>query len=303
MTYNGGSMRRVGICAFFVMAVVLSATAQNISYRVHTEAEVMDRLKLAAAKNEDRQATLKKLFADEACGGDRLVEQAVKHEKLGNVVCTWPGDTDDEILVTAHFDKVHAGMGVTDNWSGAAMLPSLLYGVDGTPRKHTYVFVGFTGEEDGLVGSQFYASHLTNEQRAKIKAVINMDTLGLGPTEIWTSRADPELLKDLVAVATALKISVTTMNVDQAGSTDSESFAKYKIPRMTLHSLTQDTFPILHSDKDQMNAIKPDDYYASYKVITAFLAYLDGKLPVTRNSATASETASQSARSATEIAH
>jgi hypothetical protein len=69
------------------------------------------------------------------------------------------------------------------------------------------------------------------------------------------------------------------MNVENVGSTDSESFAKYKIPRMTLHSLTSQTFPLLHTDKDQFNVIKPDDYYGSYRLITVFLAYLDGKLP------------------------
>jgi putative aminopeptidase FrvX len=273
-------MSRLLVALFTVLTVVFPATAQTINFRVHTQEEILDRLKLAAAQNEERQAALKKLFADESCAGDRLTDQAVKHEKLGNVICTLPGETPDTILVTAHYDKVKPGMGVTDNWSGASMLPSLLYGVDGAQRKHTFIFIGFTGEEDGLVGSEFYASHLTKEQRSHIRAVINMDTLGLGPTEVWTSRADPQLLKDLINVAVALHASVAGMNVDNAGSTDSESFAKYKIPRMTLHSLTQETFPILHSDKDQMSVIKPDDYYTSYKVISAFLVYLDGTLPL-----------------------
>lgn len=248
----------------------------------------MARLKQAASSNEERQATLKNLFTAEGCSGDRLAQEAVKHAKLGNVICTLPGQTDEVIVVGAHFDKVKAGMGVTDNWSGASMLPSLLYGLSGSPRKHTFIFIGFTDEEEGMVGSAYYASHLTKEQRAKVKAMINMDTLGLGPTEVWTSHADPALVQDMIAVAGTLHIPFMGRNVESVGTTDSESFAKYKIPRMTLHSLTQETLPILHSDKDQFNVIHPDDYYASYRLITVFLAYLDNKLAAAASTAAAS---------------
>jgi hypothetical protein len=52
---------------------------------------------------------------------------------------------------------------------------------------------------------------------------------------------------------------------------------------MTLHSVTQETLPILHSDKDQLSAIRADDYYTSYRLITVFLAYLDSKVPAGSN--------------------
>jgi putative aminopeptidase FrvX len=276
-------MPRLPLLALVLVCASVATFAQNVAYRLHPQEQIMERLKLAADKNEDRQATLKKLFAEEDCTGQRLSDQPVKHAKLGNVVCTLPGETDQVVLVTAHFDKVSHGMGVTDNWSGASLLPSLLYGLSGTPRKHTFVFIGFTDEEKGMVGSQFYASHLSNDQRAKIHAVINMDTLGLGPTEVWSSHADPDLVRDMVAVGVALHTNLIGMNVEQIGSTDSESFAKYKIPRLTIHSLTQQTLPILHTDKDQLSVIKPDDYYTTYKFIAVFLAYLDGKLPASTN--------------------
>ncbi len=39
--------------------------------------------------------------------------------------------------------------------------------------------------------------------------------------------------------------------------------------------MTQETWPILHSAKDTMSAVKIDDYYDSYRLIAAYLAYLD----------------------------
>ena len=68
------------------------------------------------------------------------------------------------------------------------------------------------------------------------------------------------------------------MNVPEGADADSESFARYQIPRITLHSVTQQTWSILHSPRDKMAAIKMDDYYNSYKLIAEYLVYLDGAL-------------------------
>ncbi len=135
------------------------------------------------------------------------------------------------------------GDGVVDNWTGASLLPSLLYSLSAQPRRHTFVFVGFSAEEKGLVGSAYYAEHLTPERRVRIEGVVNLDSLGLGPTEVWATHADKTLLDALASVAAASKLPATAMNVDKVGSADSESFAPYHIPRITLHSVTQETWP------------------------------------------------------------
>lgn len=75
-----------------------------------------------------------------------------------------------------------------------------------------------------------------------------------------------------------MKLPISVMNVDQVGTTDSESFAQVGIPRITLHSVTQATWPILHSAKDNMSVVKMNDYYDSYHLLAAYLAYLDGYL-------------------------
>ena len=79
----------------------------------------------------------------------------------------------------AHYDRVSAGNGVVDNWSGASLLPSLYEAVKGQPREHTYIFIGFTDEEKGLVGSRFYVRQMMKQQVAATDAMVNMDTLGL----------------------------------------------------------------------------------------------------------------------------
>ena len=108
--------------------------------------------------------------------------------------------------------------------------------------------------------------------------MINLDTLGLGPTAVWATHSDTQLLDALVRVVNAVHLPLSAVNVDKVGTTDSESFAKYKIPRTTIHSVTQETLPILHSDKDKLNVIKMDDYYSTYRLLAAYLAFLDTAL-------------------------
>ena len=251
----------------------------QIRFRSETRDVVERRLKSFSTKNSEREALIRKWFAESGCEEANLSEEALDRKLPPNVICVLPGETQQVIVVGAHTDKVDSfGDGVVDNWTGAALLPSLLYSLSAQPRHHTLIFVGFSGEEKGLVGSQYYVDHLTNEQRAHIEGVVNFDSLGLGPTEVWASHADKALLDALGRVAYASKLQVTAMNVPEGATADSESFARYQIPRITLHSVTQKTWPILHSPFDKMAAIKMNDYYDSYKLIAEYLAYLDDSL-------------------------
>ena len=254
-------------------------TSAQIHFRLQTREAVAAHLKSFSTRNSEREALIRKWFAESGCTGANLSEQGLDRQLPPNVICVLPGETAEVIVVGAHTDKVDDfGDGVVDNWTGAALLPSLVYSLSAQPRHHTLIFVGFSGEEKGLVGSRYYVDHLTNEKRAHIEGMVNFDSLGLGPTEVWASHADKVLLDALAAVAFASRLPVTTMNVDDLGTADSESFARYHIPRITLHSVTQKTWPILHSPFDKMAAIKMNDYYDSYRLIAEYLAYLDDAL-------------------------
>ena len=237
------------------------------------------RLKNVASKNDQREAGLKQMFTEAGCKGDNLSEQVVKPNLPPNLICTLPGRTQEIIVVGAHTDHVTTfGDGVVDNWSGASLLPSFFQSLNIASRWYTFVFVGFTDEEQGMVGSNFYVHQLSEAQRRKIVAMVNLDSLGVGPTEVWATHADQPLLGMLLTVANAMKLPLSTMNVDKVGSTDSESFALYKIPRITIHSITQSTWHILHSNDDKLSAIKMDDYFESYRLLTRYLAFLDSAL-------------------------
>lgn len=230
-------------------------------------------------KNNEREARVKELFSAAGCG-ESMSELPVKTSKLPNVLCVLPGDSEQVIIVGAHYDQISPAQGIIDNWTGASLLASLYESLKSEKRHHTFFFIAFTDEERGMVGSAFYASHMTREEVSKTRAMVNLDSLGLSPTKVWMHRADHSLAASLLAVSNAMKLPVAEVDVERVGSSDSESFASRHIPRITIHSVTQETFRVLHSSRDTVKELKFDDYYDSYHLLTGYLAYLDQTLPL-----------------------
>lgn len=107
-----------------------------------------------------------------------------------NVACLRPGSDprarDTAIVFTAHFDHLGVGLpdargdsvynGFSDNAAGVAMVLGIAAAVrraDPAPR-HSMLFLFFTAEEQGLLGSEYYTAHpLWPLDRTR--AVINLD--------------------------------------------------------------------------------------------------------------------------------
>lgn len=265
--------RFLGVC----LITAGTCVAATIHVAVVERSIVEKRLESYETKNSRREPGLHAIFDAAGCKPEQISEQPVDGLKAPNLICTLNGADQKQIVVGAHFDLIEAGAGVVDNWSGASMLPSLYEGMAGIPRRHTFRFVGFSGEERGLIGSKAYVKD-SIKRGEHISAMVNMDTLGLGDTEIWASQADPKLVQLIRTTAASLNLPLSGMNVDGAGDADSTSFQEKKIPAITIHSVTTITFPILHSTRDRIEAINRDAYYRSYRLILAYLAVLDDNL-------------------------
>jgi len=255
----------------------LSLPAQEVTFKVgvvpqEVVARRMNRLRL---KDAQREAELKAMFEEAGCAADRIAEETVRPKDPPNIICTLPGTTNSLIIVSAHFDHARKGDGAVDDWSGASLLPSLYEGMKVSPRKHTFQFIGFTDEEKGLVGSGFHVKHLTEEQLSTIKAVVNLECLGLASTEVWAHVADSRLLEDLGRLSLSIHMPVKRVDVQKVGNDDTQAFRDKKIPTITIHSLTQATLPILHSRKDILGVVDVKRLNASYGLVAQYLAFLD----------------------------
>jgi putative aminopeptidase FrvX len=271
----------VVVCVSVAAITPLLLVGDQLHYLVLTPAEIEQRLRNYKGNDNQREINLKTMFENAGCSKEQLSEQLVKTLKQPNIICTLPGETDSTIVVGAHFDHVEMGDGVIDNWSGASLLPSLFQSLKSDTRHHTFVFISFSGEEKGLIGSQFYVSNLSAGSLARIKAMVNMDTLGLGPTAVWVSRSDKDLVQALNTMAYLSKLPLKGVNVEKVGKSDEEPFIQHHIPAVIIHSLTQETLRVLHSPLDNYKAVRFDDYYNTYRLLSAYLAFLDDKLSTT----------------------
>lgn len=93
---------------------------------------------------------------------------------------------DSFIVFSAHYD--HLGRmgniyfpGANDNASGVAMLLSLAryFGQHKENLKYSLVFIAFSGEEIGVLGSKYYTEHPLFPL-SKIRFLVNMDIMGTG---------------------------------------------------------------------------------------------------------------------------
>ena len=89
------------------------------------------------------------------------------------------GDPKHVVLAGAHLDSVPAGPGINDDGSGSAWQLELGEQISklGTPPRHKIRLMWFGGEEDGLVGSQYYAAHLSQAEIDKIDVMIDTDMI------------------------------------------------------------------------------------------------------------------------------
>jgi hypothetical protein len=267
------------IAAAIGCGLAASARAQTrVAVDYLPAAVIKRRLDMATPKLEDRRRELESLFREAGCA-KHLTEQPVPHESQPNVICVLPGEGAGEIVTGGHFDLVTAGEGAVDDWSGVSLLPSLFQSLNGTGRRHTFTFIGFAAEETGLWGSKAYVKSLSREGRSAVRAMVNLECLGLALPKVWASRAAPNLLEGYARVAASLNIPYEAVNVDAVGDDDSHSFLDAHTPVITIHSVTQETIGILHSPRDNLYAIHAEEYYETYKLAAAYLTYLDSALP------------------------
>lgn len=248
---------------------------QTFRFTQLPRANIESRLRRVVKDNDERGIILKDMFMEAGCDRERLTEQPIKGRKQKNVICTLQGSTTSMIVIGANFDHVNEGLGVVDNWSGSALLPSLFESLKSKSLKHTMRFIGFAEQQKGLIGSSFFATQLSPDELMRLRLMVDLDSLGVGSTEVSLSHSDQRSAEMLKGISNALHLPLDVVNVDQVADDDSTPFRKRHVPTLVLTSVTQKAFEILHSNKDNLSQINLDEYYDSYRLIDAYLTYVD----------------------------
>lgn len=264
---------RFAIGAIFVVAA-LCCLGDEVELQLEPISAVMNRLRAGEVPAKQRQQAIENLFEQAGC--KTTLQRVDRH--ASNVICDVPGKMSATIVVGAHYDFAGEGQGIVDDWSGAALLVSLFQTVKAAHPQHQYEFVAFAGEETGLAGSSRFVKDLSVEQRAAMRAFVNVECLGLAAPKIWMDRSNPMLVQRWAETASAVNSPMSGVNIGQLSDDDTHPFQLRNIPVISIHSLTQQTFSILHSKRDNIELIQPNAYYESYRVLALYLTYLDEEL-------------------------
>ena len=116
-----------------------------------------------------------------------LVSEHRKNYSTQNVCGFIPGTSgkDSSIVITAHYDHIGAigkkvvFNGANDNASGTALMLYLSQYFKNYPPKYNIVFLAFSAEESGLLGSIHFAQNPLIDL-SKIKFLLNLDMAGTG---------------------------------------------------------------------------------------------------------------------------
>jgi Zn-dependent M28 family amino/carboxypeptidase len=92
-----------------------------------------------------------------------------------NVIADSPyGDPNTIVAIDAHLDSIY-GAGMLDNASGSTSILEVALNMAKTPTRNRLRYIWFGGEEVGLLGSQYYTTHLKPVQLHKIAFDIDVD--------------------------------------------------------------------------------------------------------------------------------
>lgn len=186
---------------------------------------------------------------------------------------------DSFIVFSAHYDHL-GGMGANtyfpganDNASGVSQLLSLAKYYAANPQPYSMVFIGFSGEEAGLLGSKYFSEHpLIN--LGNIRFLVNMDILGTGDEGIMVVNAtvypkEFNILKQLNSSGGYLpKIS----SRGKAANSDHYWFTEKGVPAFYMY--TMGGIKAYHDVFDISKTLPLNGYKGVFKLLTGFVKAL-----------------------------
>jgi len=192
----------------------------------------------------------------------------------------------ENIIIGAHYDHLGRGgegslapkageihHGADDNASGTAGLIELarLFSVQRPKLKRTLIFIAFGGEEEGLLGSNYYVNHPL-VPLANTVGMINMDMIGrmkdrkliiggVGTAKEWRGLIEPE------------KSFALTLNEDGIGPSDHSSFYLKQVPVLFFWTGTHNDY---HKPSDTWDKINYTDEAKILSFVARIVRDIDG---------------------------
>lgn len=148
-----------------------------------TEFATLGVKKTGTVNNNNAFTWLKSKYLSFGYSDVEITENAFTYagNQTKNLIVTKTGTTypNTFIIICGHYDTI-VGPGVNDNGSGVSVILEIARILQDVPTEYSIKFINFTGEEQGLLGSQNYVNTVVNSTNPKmdIKLVFNIDQVG-----------------------------------------------------------------------------------------------------------------------------
>lgn len=147
---------------------------ESYGYTTSTQEFPYKILRLEDFRTEDSTESIYTDFTNKKADGISQNLIAIKKSNLT--------DTQDKdiIIISAHYDTVANSYGAIDNASGVSILMEVARVLAPVPNNsnNEIHFILFSGEENHLYGSHYYVYNLSEDEKKRIIAVINLDMVG-----------------------------------------------------------------------------------------------------------------------------
>ena len=211
------------------------------------------------------------------------VEQTESAAQSHNVVAEIPGQTEEWIALSAHYDSTHLSHGAYDNMSGCIGLLGILDALKGkAPLRYGLRFIFCGSEEVGLLGSKAYtAAH--EEELDKIALNINLDMIGTYMGKFIACVSAEEKLLHYLEYLCALRGWGLAGRQD-VYSSDYTPFADHGVPALSFARIAPKSQATIHNRYDTKKLLSADQLLADIGFLADFTYGMANavKCPVSR---------------------
>jgi aminopeptidase Y len=128
--------------------------------------------------NEDAEPYIKELQDGKTIESSAYIDSNVRETGTTNIIAqTRGGDQANCVMLGGHSDSVDAGPGINDDGTGTLTLLEVASHLANYNVNNCVRFAWWAGEEEGLLGSDYYVSQLSLEENQKIRLFMDYDML------------------------------------------------------------------------------------------------------------------------------
>ena len=209
-----------------------------------------------------------RLIDNETATAKIILKQDEYEGQSRNVILDLPGEIEDTLVFTAHYDSTSLSQGAYDNMSGSIGLLAFAEYFTTHPHRYSLRFIWCGSEERGLLGAKAYCENHEDALKS-IALCINLDMIGCIMGKFIACCTSEEKLMHYISYM-ASELGFGMHSYQDVYSSDSTPFADKGIPAVSFARMSPPNTATIHNSYDTMAVMKGEHMVKDINFITAF---------------------------------